>query len=255
MFASLHDVPAEALSGYKAAGVLPCFRDRSDDLWFLVGRDHPRRRHGNDVWSDFGGKVKQVDGKDQWVTAEREFGEETADLALQWRPDKGDATAVVSNTAGKYLLFVVTAPRISVPSSLLFPNGDKRQFAWIRGDEVALQCSKAQHKVFSPIAGHAAPGEIADPKARVNLYGFFAHTIRLYFEFAKNCGPSLESSSSSPSSSSATKFLGFDGSAGGGGGKSETWRGNESDAPAAGAARGGGGGQGREREGLAESKA
>ncbi len=248
VFPSLADVPEAALAGYKAAGVLPCFRDGSE-VWFLVGRDQPRNRRGDDVWSDFGGKVKREDGNDQWVTAEREFSEETADLGLAWHPKQGDAMSVVSNTSGKYLLFVVSAPRITVPSSIIFPYGDKKQFAWVKGLDVAHECGKAQKNVFSSIPGYGAPGAIADPRAQVNLYGFFAHSIRLYLEFAKNCGPSLESSTSSSSSSSATNVLGLDGSAGGGGGKSAAS--NAIDSEAALVANGGGG---VGREGLADSK-
>jgi hypothetical protein len=204
---------------YRAAGVLPHFR-KDGRSWFLLGRD-AQRQSDEMAWSDFGGKVEQLDGGDPWVTAVREFREETEPLQLPWVPADSESGPAVWNPGGKYVLFLSPSPSFLVPATRVFDKAlEKRQFAWVRAKD-ALEY--ALDKTMPPLNGYAEPSENAPPVALVHLFRFFASTLRAYYTLRRTHSRESdlpESSLVSSSSSSGTNLSGLDGSAGGGGGKS-----------------------------------
>ena len=219
LFRSSLDISSDVRMKFKAAGVLPYFR-KGGRSWFLLGRD-AMRNNDEMAWSDFGGKWDKADGRDPWVTAAREFCEETRVLGLTWMPSEETAGPVVWNPEGKYLLFLAPSPSIVVPATRVFDKTEeKRQFAWVHAKEAVMY---ALDKNMPAIKGYAEPSENAPPVVHIHLFRFFATTLRHYYHVKRAYSRESEASELSlRSSSSATKVLGLDGSAGGGG-RSETF--------------------------------
>lgn len=187
MFQSLKQVPAESILSYKAAGIVPFHSSVSssatgisDDGWFLLGRDTRRRSKASArVWCDFGGKIdRKTDLSDPWMTALREFGEETAGALNGWIPSPVDVRVVVWNSAGKYLLFVTNSPPFNVSNCSLSLAPEKDALAWVRGEDLIGRALALPS--VAPIAAHFEPNTSSVMNhVSVVAFPFFLYSFRI----------------------------------------------------------------------------
>ncbi len=192
MFPSIKHVPLEAISSYKAAGIVPFHSSFSSsssfsDGWFLVGRDTRRKFRGaSRVWCDFGGKIdRKLDGNDPWSTAVREYGEETegALASAKWSPQEEHVRGVVWNKAGSYLLFLAECPSFRLSKWILPAKSEKDCLAWVRGKDLldrSLQLPTPA--ALLPMKGYLAPDEGAESGVDVVAFPFFLYSFRIIAE-------------------------------------------------------------------------
>lgn len=181
MYQSLKHVPVEAISSYKAAGIVPFHGSSIAEGWFLLGRDTRRRSKVKArVWCDFGGKIdRKLDLDDPWITATREFGEETAGALNGWSPVENDVRAVVWNGSGKYLLFLAESPAFDVAHASLRSAPEKDLMAWVKGcDLMERAAALPTPAAVLPMEGFSSPKESMS-SCQVVAFPFFLYSFRV----------------------------------------------------------------------------